>query len=91
MKIKESEKETRVLEFARELRRKLWNMRVTVILTVISTLGTVPNNLERRLEELESGGLIETIQTAKTVLLKPARILRRIMETRGDLQSFLLQ
>ena len=38
-------------------------MKVTVIPVVISALGTVFKGLEKRLEELEIGGRIETIQT----------------------------
>ena len=45
---------------------------------MISELGTVPKGLERRLEELEVQERIETIQT--TVLLRSARILRRVLE-----------
>ena len=65
-------------DLARQL-RKVWNMGVTVILVVTGTLGTVPKRSERRLEELEIGGRIETIQT--TVLLRSTRILRRVLET----------
>ena len=56
MKIKESEK---YLDLAREL-RKVWNMRNMVIPIVISALETFPKGLERRLEELEIEGQIET-------------------------------
>ena len=54
-------------------------MRVTVIPTVIGTLGTVQKDLERGLDELEIEGRIETIKT--TALLRSARILRRVLET----------
>ena len=46
---------------AREL-KKLWNMRVKVVPTVIGALGTVPKGLEKSLRELEIKGRIETIQ-----------------------------
>ena len=59
-KIKESEKRNKHLGLAREL-RKMWNMRVTVIPIVISVLGVVPKDLEKRLEDLEIRGRIETI------------------------------
>ena len=74
------------LDLAREL-KKLWNMRVKVIPFVVGALGTVPKCLEKRLEDLEIRGSIETIQT--TALLHSARIFRRVLETRGDL--FLLR
>ena len=54
-------------------------MKVTVIPNIIGTLGMVPKGLKRGLEELETGGRIETIQT--TALLRSAKILRRILET----------
>ena len=41
------------------------------------------------LEDLEVGGRVETIQT--TALLRTARILRRVLETWGDLLSLRLQ
>ena len=49
---------------------------------LIDTFGMDPKNMEKRLEKLEIGGQIETIRT--TVLLKPARILRRDLETYCD-------
>ena len=64
------------LDLAREL-KKLWNMRVKMIPIVVGALGTVPINLEKRLEELEIRGRIETIQT--TALLQSARIPRRVL------------
>ena len=54
-------------------------MKVTVIPIAADTLETVTKNLEKRLEELEIRGRIETIQT--TALLRSARILRRVLET----------
>ena len=86
--ITESEKRDKYLDLARHL-RKLWNMNVTVILIIIGALGTIPEGLVRRLEALEIGGQIETIQT--TALLRSAKILRRVMETWGDLLSLGLQ
>ena len=66
------------LDLAREL-KKLWNMRVEVIPIVVRALGTVPINLEKRLEDLEIRGRTDTIQT--NALLQSARILKRVMET----------
>ena len=43
--------------------KKLWNMWVTEILTLVGTLGMVPKNLEKRLEQSEIDGRIEAIQT----------------------------
>ena len=64
-------------------------MKVTIVPIVIGAFGTVTKGLLKGLEDLEVGGRVETIQT--TALLKTARILRRVQETWGDLQSFKLQ
>ena len=83
VKIKESRKSDKSLDFARELKKKLWNMKMTVIPIVISTLGSILKDLMRWLEVLEIGGWAETIQT--TALLKSPGILRRVLVTWGDL------
>ena len=54
---------------------------MTIIPIVIGAFGTVTKGLLKGLEDLEVGGLEETIQT--TALLKTARILRRGL---GDLR-----
>ena len=74
-KIKVSEKIDKNLDLGRE-KRKLWNMNMTMIPIVTGALGMIPKSLERRLEELEIGGRIETIET--TTLLKLTSILRRV-------------
>ena len=86
-KCNENEKIDKYLDLAREL-RKQWNMGVTVILIVVGACGMVPKGLERRGKELEIRGRIETIQT--TALLRSVRILRRVLETGGDLLSLRL-
>ena len=82
--LKESEKKDKYLDLARELKR-LWNMKVTIVQIVIGALGTITKGLSKGLEDLEVGGRVETIQT--TALLKTARILKRVLETWGDLLS----
>ena len=67
MEIKLNEKRDKYFNLPREL-RKLWNMNVTVILIVIGTIATVPNDLKGALEELEVVGRAEIIQT--TILFK---------------------
>ena len=64
-------------------------MKVTIVPTVIGALGTVTKGLLKGPEDFEVGGRVETIQT--TALLRTARILRRVLETRGDLLSLKLQ
>ncbi len=54
-------------------------MKVTIITIVIGAFGTVTKRLLMRLEDLEVGGQVETIQT--TALLRTARILRRVLAT----------
>ena len=83
--LKESEKKDTYLDLAREL-KKLWNMKVTIVPIKIGVLGTVTKGLLKGLEDLEVSGRVETIQT--TALLRTARILRRVLETRGELLSF---
>ena len=82
------EKKDKYLDVARKS-KKLWNMQVTIILIVIGAFGRVNKELLKGLEDLEVAGRVETIQT--TTLLRTARILRRVLETRGDLQSLRLQ
>ena len=50
--------------------RKLWNMRVTIIVIVIGTIGMLPKGLERGVEELEIGdnrnyGIVEISQNTE--------------------------
>ena len=70
MKIKESKKRDKYLDHARELKKKLWNMKVTVIPLVIGALGAFNKRLVKELEGLEIRGKVETIQT--TALLRLA-------------------
>ena len=57
-------------------------MKVTIVPIVIGAL-------LKGLEDLEVGGRVETLQTP--ALLRTARILRRVLETWGDLLSLKLQ
>ena len=87
VKLKESKKRDKYPDLAREL-KKLWNMKMTVILIVIGALGTATKGLVQGLEGLEIRGWVETIQT--TALLRLAKILRRVLETWRDLLSLRL-
>ena len=64
-------------------------MKVTIVPIVIGALGTITKGLLKGLGDLEVGGRVETIQM--TALMKMTRILRRVLETRGDLLSLRLQ
>ena len=67
------------------IRKKTVNMKVTVISIVIGAVDTVTKELVQGLKDLEIRIQMDTIQT--TALLKTARILRRVLETRWDLLS----
>ena len=56
---------------------------------VFGAFGTATKGLLKGLEDLEVGDRVDTIQT--TALLRTARILRRVLETWGDLLSLNLQ
>ena len=60
-------------------------MKVTIVPIVIGTIGTITKGLLKGLEDLEVGGRVKTIKT--TALLRTARIVRRVLETWGDLLS----
>ena len=64
-------------------------MKVTIVPIVIGALGTIIKGLLKGLEDFEVAGRVETIQT--TVLLRRARIMRRVLETWGDLLLLKLQ
>ena len=55
IKLKECEKKDKYLDLAREL-KKLWNMKVTIVLIVIGAFGIVTKGLLKGLEDLEFGG-----------------------------------
>ena len=60
-------------------------MKVTIVPIVIGALDKETKGLLKGLEDLEVGGRVETIQT--TALPRTARILRRVLETWGELLS----
>ena len=66
------------LELARKMKKK--NTKVTMILIVIVARGIITKRLVKGVEDMEIRGRVETIQT--TALLRLARILRRVLETR---------
>ena len=74
MKTKESEKRNKNQDLAWELKTKLWSINVTVIPIIVGALGTVFKNLKK-----DIGGTGD--QRKSRVLVKAARILKRIKET----------
>ena len=75
VKLKESEKKDKYVDLAREPKKPM-EQKVTVILIVIGSLSTVTKSLVQRLEDLEIGGRVETIQT--TALLRSTIKLRSV-------------
>ena len=88
IKLKELVKKDKYIDLAREL-KKLWNIKVMIVQNVIGDFGTVTEGLLKGQKDLEVGRGVETIHT--TVLLKTARILRRVLETWEDLLSLKLK
>ena len=86
MKIKENVKRDKYLDLAREL-KKAMEHEDDMTPIVIGDLGTIPRSLVEGGEELEIR--VETIQL--TALLRSARILRRVLDTWGDLLLLKLQ
>ena len=56
VKLKESKKRDKYIDLARELKKKLWNMKVTVIQIVIGALGTVSKEVIKGLEDMKIRG-----------------------------------
>ena len=59
------------------LLKKLWSMKVMVIAIVVGAFGTVPKGMEKRLGKLK---IRKYHNHQITVLLKSARILRRVQQ-----------
>ena len=66
-------------------KKKLWNMKVTVIPIKIGALGIISKGFVKGLENIKIKGQVEIIQN--TALSRLARILRSIPENWGDLLS----
>ena len=56
IKLKKYKKKDKCLDLARELKKKLWNMKVTIVPIVIGAFDTVTKWLLKSLEHLEVGG-----------------------------------
>ena len=69
--VKESKKRDKYQDNPKELKKKLWNMKVTVLSIVIGTFDTVTKELVERLKDLEIRGRVETLQI--TSLLKASQ------------------
>ena len=60
VKLKVGENRGKYLDRTRELKKKLWNLKMTVIPFVIAALGTITSGLVQGLEDLEIRGRGET-------------------------------
>ena len=74
---KEKYKSEKFQDFGREL-LKIWNIKVKIISLVVGSLGTIPKQFGNRLKQI--GITAITGQVQKTVLLRTARILRKVLE-----------
>ena len=89
VKLKENKKKDKNFNLDRKLKKKKWNIEVTIIQIVIGDLVTVTEWVMKGLEYLKIRGWVETIQTI--ALLRSARMVSRVLETWGDLLSLKLQ
>ena len=60
VKLKGREKRDKYLDLAKEL-KKLWNMKVAIILIAVSALGATTKGLVQGLEDLEILGRVDTL------------------------------
>ena len=88
IKLKEFEKTDKYLDLAMEL-KKLWNMKGAIRPIMIGAFGTVTKGLLKGVEDFEEEWQGDIIQI--TTLLRMAKILRRVLDTRQDLLSLKLQ
>ena len=65
-------------DLGREL-QKICNVKVKIISLVVGSLGAIPKHFGNRLKQI--GITVATAQVQKTVLLRTARILRKVIET----------
>ena len=89
IKLKEWEKRDKYLDLAGELKKNygIWRRQLYQLWLIL--LAAVTKGLLKGPEDLEVGGRVEIIRT--TALVKTAWILRRVLETWGDLLSLNLQ
>ena len=91
-KLKKAKKRISTKILQRDWKKKLWNMKVTIIPSVIGVLDTVTKGLVQELEDLETKGRVETIKTTALFIVHwTARILRRVLEAWGVLLLLKLQ
>ena len=86
IKLKECKKKDKYLDLAREL-KKLWNMKVTIILILIGAFGTVTNGLLKGLEQiLLAHGLPKETVAAITILNRNTKV--KVRSSDGNTEYF---
>ena len=74
---KEKEKMKKYQDLRKEL-QMIWNVRVKIIPLVVGSLGAIPKQFSKRLEENSITAEIRQVQ--QSVLLETTRILRKVLE-----------
>ena len=91
IKLKECEKKDKYLDLARKLKKKLWNMQVSIIPIVIRAFGTVTKGLLKGLDDLEVGGRVDPsinyiIENGQSTEKSPG-VLRRLAVTQTPVKN----
>ena len=74
---KEKDKIEKYQDLGREL-QKIWNVKVKIIPLVVGSSGAIPKQFGNRYKQIGIAG--GTAEVQKTVLLRTARILRKVLE-----------
>ena len=83
-------KESKMRDYLDLAEKKLWNMKLTTILIVISMLGIIIKGLVQGLEDLELRGQVEIIQTAALITKKSPGDLRRLAVIQTSVKNYQL-
>ena len=74
---KEKDKIEKYQDLGREL-QKIWNIKVNIIPLAVGSLGATPKQFGNRLKQI--GITVATAQVQKKVLLRTARIVKKVLE-----------
>ena len=74
---KEKDKIEKYQDLGREL-QKIWNVKVKIIPLVVGSLGAIPKQFDNRLKQI--GITAGTAEVQQTVLLRTARVWRKVLE-----------
>ena len=76
---KEKDKIKKYQDLGREL-QNIWNVTVKIVPLLVGSLGAIPKHFGNRLKHIGISAV--TAQVQKTVLLKTARILRKVLKSK---------